>query len=150
MDRYSLSNSYGQYKIKLWCIINLIGVNNLLLLVMFGHLPLMMDAVSSTICNDMQSIHRKYKYLHNKINYTVILTIYIKPSVTSLRQHLWMAAHASNWGNSLNQCCRGGKWNTMVMMVVGGCCVDGRKNSCTIPTVENLRDGSFSFLSEPL
>jgi len=31
-----------------------------------------------------------------------------------------MAAHASDWGNSLNLCCRGGKRNTMVMMFVGG------------------------------
>jgi hypothetical protein len=31
-----------------------------------------------------------------------------------------MAAHASDWGNSLNRRHRGGKWNTMVMMFVGG------------------------------
>jgi len=31
-----------------------------------------------------------------------------------------MAAHASDWGDSLNQCCRGGKRNTMVIMFVGG------------------------------
>ena len=31
-----------------------------------------------------------------------------------------MAAHMSDWGVSLNQCCRGGQQNTMVMMLVGG------------------------------
>jgi len=31
-----------------------------------------------------------------------------------------MAAHASDKGDSLNRRLRGGKWNTMVMMFVGG------------------------------
>ena len=31
-----------------------------------------------------------------------------------------MAIHASDWDDSLNQRGRGGKWNTMVMMFVGG------------------------------
>jgi hypothetical protein len=35
-------------------------------------------------------------------------------------QSLRMAAHASDWGDSLNRRCRGGKRNTMVMMFVGG------------------------------
>ena len=30
-----------------------------------------------------------------------------------------MAAHASDWGDLLNKCRRGGKQNTMVMMFVG-------------------------------
>jgi hypothetical protein len=55
-------------------------------------------------------------------NYANILTIRIKlkSSVSALGQPLRMAAHASDWGNSLNQRCRGGEWNTMVMMFVGG------------------------------
>ena len=50
----------------------------------------------------------------------VILTIYVKPSVSALDQSLQMAAHASDWGNLLNQRRRGGKQNTMAMMFVGG------------------------------
>jgi len=33
--------------------------------------------------------------------------------------------------------------------VCGGSCVGARRNSSTIPTIENLRGGSFSFLPEP-
>ena len=35
------------------------------------------------------------------------LLIHIKPSVTATGQPLWMAAHASDWGNSLNSSRRG-------------------------------------------
>ncbi len=40
--------------------------------------------------------------------------------MTALGQPLWMATHASDWGISLNQCRRGGKRVTRVMMFVGG------------------------------
>ncbi len=50
----------------------------------------------------------------------VILTIHIKPSLSALGQPLQMAAHASDLGDSLNQCRMGGKWITMAMMFVGG------------------------------
>jgi hypothetical protein len=79
----------------------------------------MMDAVSVTICDGRQAIHRKFEYWHNLINFSVILSIYIKLRLTALGQPLRMAAHASDWGDSLNQCCREGKRNTMVMMFVG-------------------------------
>jgi hypothetical protein len=46
--------------------------------------------------------------------------IYIKLRLTALGQPLQMTAHVSDWGDSLNRCCRGGKWNTLVMMFVGG------------------------------
>jgi hypothetical protein len=46
------------------------------------------------------------------------LMIHIKPSVTALGQPLWMAAHASDWGNSLNSSRRRGKRLTMVVMFV--------------------------------
>ena len=77
------------------------------------------------------------------MNYTVILSISIRPWVTALGQPFWMAVHASDWGDSLNQHGRGGKQNTMVMMFVGivVLIVDG--TFCTIPTVANLRSGSF-------
>jgi hypothetical protein len=45
---------------------------------------------------------------------------YIKPRIRALGQPLRKAAHASDWGDSLNQLRRGGKLNTMVMMVVEG------------------------------
>ena len=48
------------------------------------------------------------------------LLIRIKPHNSTLGQPLQMAAHALDWGNSLNQCRRGGKRLTMVMMFVGG------------------------------
>jgi hypothetical protein len=34
--------------------------------------------------------------------------------------------------------------------VCGGSCVDAQRNYCTIPTVGNLRGGSFLFLPEPI
>ena len=76
----------------------------------------------------------------------VNLTIRIKPSITALGQLFRMAAHISDWGDSFNQCrtehdgddvCRGG-------------CVGARRNSRIIPTIENLRGGSFSFPPEPI
>ena len=61
-----------------------------------------------------------------------------------------MAAHALDWGDSLNRRRRGGKRSTMVMMFVGGSCVVVRGIIDTIPTVRNLRGGSFSFPPEPI
>jgi hypothetical protein len=49
------------------------------------------------------------------------VTIFMKPSQSALSEPLWMAAHASDWGDALNQCHRGGgKQNTTVMMFWGG------------------------------
>jgi hypothetical protein len=69
------------------------------------------------------------------------------PAIT-LDQPQQMAAHMSDWGDSSNQRRRGGKRHTLMMFVGGG--VGDRRNSRTIPTVENLRGGSFSFPPEPL
>jgi len=49
-----------------------------------------------------------------------MLSIYIKPHPTALGQPLRMGAHASDWEDSLNWRRSGGKWNTMVIMLVGG------------------------------
>jgi hypothetical protein len=49
----------------------------------------------------------------------VILSNYTKPNVSAFGQPLWMAAHALDWGDSLNPCRRGGKRLTMVVMFVG-------------------------------
>jgi hypothetical protein len=80
----------------------------------------MMDAVLATIFGGGRAIRRKQDELYNEINFSVILSIYIKPSITALGQPLRMAAQTSDWGDSLNRCRRGGKRNTMVMMFVGG------------------------------
>ena len=45
--------------------------------------------------------------------------IYIKPSLSTLSRPIQMAAHASDWGDSLKPCHRGGKWLTMVEVFVG-------------------------------
>jgi hypothetical protein len=79
-----------------------------------------MDAVSATIFGGGRAIRRKQDELYNYINFSVILSFFIKPSVTALGQPLRMAAHTSDWGDSLNRCRRGGKRNTMVMMFGGG------------------------------
>ena len=50
----------------------------------------------------------------------IIVTLHIKPRLSALGQPLRMAAHALDWGDSLNRCHRGGKRNTMVMMFVAG------------------------------
>ena len=34
--------------------------------------------------------------------------------------------------------------------VCGGSCVDAQRNYCTIPTIGNLRGGSYLFPPEPL
>ncbi len=49
----------------------------------------------------------------------VILPNYTKPNLSALGQPLWMAAHALDWGNSLNPRHTRGKWLTMVVMFVG-------------------------------
>ena len=43
---------------------------------------------------------------------------YTTPSITALSQPFRMAAHALDWGDSLNQRHYGGKQNTMLMMFV--------------------------------
>ena len=74
------------------------------------------------------------------------LTIYMEPHDSALGQPLRMAAHALDWGDSLNRHRRGGKRSTMVMMFVGGSCVVVQRIIHTIPTVGNLRVGSFLLL----
>jgi hypothetical protein len=49
----------------------------------------------------------------------VILSNYTKANIRALVQPFWMAAHALDWGNSLNPCRRRGKQLTMVVMFVG-------------------------------
>jgi len=77
---------------------------------------------------------------------SVILSNQTKPSVTALGHPLQMAAHASDWGDSLNERHRGGQMEHHGDDECGGSCVDARWNSCTILSVGNLRSGSFLFL----
>jgi hypothetical protein len=53
-------------------------------------------------------------------NFSLILSIYILPSVSALGQPLRMAAHTLYWGDLFNKRGRGGKRVTMVTMFVGG------------------------------
>ncbi len=60
-----------------------------------------------------------------------------------------MAAHALDWGNSLNPRHRGGTWLTMVVMFVG-CLVlgDDPNNILVLPYI-TYGVGFFLFLPEP-
>ena len=87
--------------------------------VCFWHPRSMMDAVLATIFDGGRAICRKHEKLSNYINFTLNLSNRKKPRDSALGQPLRMAVHVSDWGNSLNQCCREGKRLTMVMMFVG-------------------------------
>jgi hypothetical protein len=71
--------------------------------------------------------------------------ICIKLSIITLGlgQPLWMATHPSDWGDSLNQRRRGGKWNTMVMMFVGGVLLIVDSTFRTFPIGNLLQGGSI-------
>jgi hypothetical protein len=80
----------------------------------------------------------------------VILTIYIKPSLCALGQPLWKRLPALDRAYPKiprrrrgKQYHHGGDVCGLVVLVVDG-------SFRTIPTVENLRGGSFSFPPEPL
>jgi len=60
-----------------------------------------------------------------------------------------MAAHMLDWGDPLNKR-HGGANGHHGDDVCGGSCVDAQQNYCIIPTVGNLRGGSFLFSPEPL
>ncbi len=47
------------------------------------------------------------------------LSICVKPPNNVLGQPLQMAARGLDWGDSLNQCCKGGERLTVVMLFVG-------------------------------
>jgi hypothetical protein len=83
-----------------------------------------MNAVPAAMFGGGRASLRKQDWLYYKFNFSVILSIYIKPRDSVLGQPLQMGAHASNWGDSLNQRRSVGEWNTMVMMCVGWGCVD--------------------------
>ena len=78
-----------------------------------------MDAILATIFGSGQAIGQKQDELWNQINFSVI-SIYIKHRLRALAQPLRMAAHASDWGGSLNRRCREDKRNITAMIFVGG------------------------------
>jgi hypothetical protein len=88
------------------------------------------------------------QFVENKM--TGILSIDVKPRLSALCQTLRMAAHASDWGDLLNKCCRGRQTEQHGDDVCGGSCVVVRLITRTIPTIGNLRGGSFSFPPKPL
>ena len=61
-----------------------------------------------------------------------------------------MAAHASDWGDLLNKRRRGGQTENHGDDVCGGSSVVVRLITRTIPTIGNLRGGSFLFPPESL
>ena len=73
----------------------------------------------------------------------VILTIYIKPSVSALGQPFWKRLPASDRADP--QIPRGsrGKWHHHGDDVCGGSCGRVKGTFRTIPTIENLWSGSF-------
>jgi hypothetical protein len=77
------------------------------------------------------------------------LLICIKPCKSALGQPLRMAAHVLDWGDSLNQCRRGGKRLTMVMMFVGGVASVLDEIPVIFLTYKTYRAGVFSFCSNP-
>jgi hypothetical protein len=58
----------------------------------------------------------------------VILSNYTKPNISALSQPFRMAAHALDWGDSLNPRHRGDKRLTMVVMFVGCLVLDDNPN----------------------
>jgi hypothetical protein len=58
-----------------------------------------MNAVSAIIFGGRGAIRRKQDWLLSLINFSVILSIYIKPRNSALGQTLRMATHASDWGD---------------------------------------------------
>ena len=70
----------------------------------------------------------------------------MKPRLTALGQPLQMAAHTSDWSDSLNRRQRGGKRNTEHHGddVYGGSCFDAQQIFGSTPTV------GFLFSPEPL
>ena len=102
----------------------------------------MMDAVLATIFDGGE------QFVENTISFKKLRCYFIELNKTkhnALGQPLRMAAHASDWGDSLNQCSRGGQTGHDGDDVCGGSCVGPRRNFCTIPTVGNLQSGEFSF-----
>ena len=100
-----------------------------------------MDALSATIFGSRQAIHRKQDEF-----FSVILSIYIKPTLRPFDQTLPMAAHASDWGQFIESTPLGGQTVHHGDDVCGGRCVVVRRIIHTIPTVGNLRVGSFLLL----
>ncbi len=106
-----------------------------------------MDVISATIFGGGRAIHRK----HNstiKLNTRVILTIYVKPSVCTLGQPLQKRLPASDRADPQISRRSWGKRHYHGDDVCGGSCVCVDGTFRTIPTVGNLRSGSFSFPPE--
>jgi len=62
----------------------------------------------------------RHQFVENKISCRIKFILLLCYRIIALGQPLWMADHALDWGDSLNQCRGGGQHYTMVMMLVGG------------------------------
>ena len=78
----------------------------------------------------------------------VISTIYAKSSITALGQPFRKRLPVSDWADPQILCRSRGKRHHHVDDVCGGSCVCVDCTFRTIPTVGNLRSGSFSFPPE--
>ena len=79
----------------------------------------------------------------------VILTVYIKHSVSALGRPLWKRLLALDWADPQIPCSSRSKWHHHGDDVCGVSCVRVDGTFHTIPTIENLRSGSFLILPEP-
>jgi hypothetical protein len=79
----------------------------------------------------------------------VILLNYTKPNVRALGQPLWIAAHALDWGNSLNPRLRRGKRLTMVVMFVGCLVLGEDPNIVLFPPYKTYGAGVSCFHPNP-
>ncbi len=75
----------------------------------------------------------------------VILSNYTKPNVRALGQSHQMAAHALDWGDSLNPCRRGSKRLNMVVMFVGCLVLDDDPNIILFLPYKTYGAGVFCF-----
>ncbi len=74
-----------------------------------------------------------------------MLLNYTYPNESALGQPLRMAAHALDWGDSLNPCRRGGKWLTMVVMYVGCLLLGDNPNIILFLPCKTYRAGVLCF-----
>jgi hypothetical protein len=79
----------------------------------------------------------------------VIVSNCTKPNVSALGQPLWMAAHALDWGNSLNPHRRRGKRLTIVVMFVGCLVLGDKPNIILFIPYKTYGAGFFCFPQNP-
>ena len=109
-----------------------------------------MDAVSATICDGWQAIRRNISCSTIKLITRLIWWFIWNPATAPLASLFrWSPTHRIGAFHLINAVGRGYTGHHGDELWGGGC-VGARQNSCTIPTVENLRGGSFLFPPKPI